>query len=80
MTTAMSDGRQADTERRCTRVTSAITIARCEGSPLTASAIARAARVDRTFLYRHRDLLNALHTAAHEPATPSGAGPTATSA
>lgn len=50
------------------------------GSPLTASAIARTARVDRTFLYRHRDLLDALHTAAHEPATPSGTGPTVTSA
>ncbi|WP_371794247.1 hypothetical protein [Streptomyces sp. NBC_01718] len=80
MTRAMNDGRQADTERRRTRVTSAIITARREGSPLTASAIARAARVDRTFLYRHRDLLDALHTAAHEPATPSGTGPAATSA
>ncbi|MFF9011050.1 hypothetical protein ACF087_35400 [Streptomyces goshikiensis] len=80
MTTATNDGRQADTERRRTRVTSAITTARREGSPLSASAIARAARVDRTFLYRHRDLLDALHTAAHEPATPSGTEPTVTAA
>ncbi|MFF5287348.1 hypothetical protein [Streptomyces sp. NPDC013171] len=36
--------------------------------------------MDRTFLYRQRDLLGALHTAAHEPATPSGTGPTVTSA
>ncbi|MEV5975105.1 hypothetical protein [Streptomyces sp. NPDC051921] len=79
MTTAMNDGRQTDTERRRTRVTSAITTARRDASPLTASAIARAARVDRTFLYRHRDLLDALHTAAHEPATPSGTRSTVTS-
>ncbi|MFK0258574.1 hypothetical protein [Streptomyces sp. NPDC090445] len=80
MTTAMNDGRQADTERRRARVTRAITTARRDGSPLTASAIARAARVDRTFLYRHRDLLDALHTAAHEPAKQPGNGPVVTRA
>lgn len=80
MTTAMNDGRQADTERRRTRVQAAINAARREGTPLTASAIARSARVDRTFLYRHRDLLDALHTAAHQPAAQSGSGPTVTRA
>ncbi|MFF1344246.1 hypothetical protein ACFVYT_41710 [Streptomyces sp. NPDC058290] len=80
MTTAMNDGRQADTERRRSRVQSAITAAHHDGTPLTASAIARAARVDRTFLYRHRDLLDVLHTAAHEPAKPTAGGPAVTRA
>ncbi|MEY9963460.1 hypothetical protein ABIA33_001493 [Streptacidiphilus sp. MAP12-16] len=41
------------------------------------SAIARQARVDRTFLYRHRDLLALVHAAALEPAgqDPAGATP-----
>ncbi|MFF2812260.1 hypothetical protein ACFVT2_34820 [Streptomyces sp. NPDC058000] len=69
----MNDGRQADTERRRTRVKTAIAKARRDATPLTASAIARAAGVDRTFLYRHRDLLDTIHTAAHEP-TPGLAG------
>ncbi|WP_326617663.1 hypothetical protein OG863_09760 [Streptomyces decoyicus] len=80
MTTPMNDGRQADTERRRTRVTTAITKAQCNATPLTASAIARAAGVDRTFLYRHRDLLDALHTAAHEPTPGPAAGPAVTRA
>ncbi|MFF5808966.1 hypothetical protein [Streptomyces sp. NPDC012746] len=78
MTTAMNDGRQADTECRRTRVQSAITAARRAGTPLTAAAIAHAARVDRTFLYRHRDLLDALHTAAHGPAPQLATGPAVT--
>ncbi|MEW2491013.1 hypothetical protein [Streptomyces sp. NPDC048411] len=74
----MNNGRQAGTERRRTRVANAITVARREGAPLTASAIARAAQVDRTFLYRHRDLLEVLHTAAREPAAPAAGGPAVT--
>ncbi|WP_237296579.1 hypothetical protein [Streptomyces sp. 3211] len=80
MTTAMNDGRQADTERSRSRVQSAITAAHHDGTPLTASAIARAARVDRTFLYRHRDPLDVLHTAAREPAKPTAGGPAVTRA
>ncbi|MEV0000468.1 hypothetical protein [Streptomyces sp. NPDC050848] len=80
MTNTMNDGRQADIERRRARVASAIDTARRDGTPLTVSAIAGAAGVDRTFLYRHRDLLEALHTAAHELATPTGTGPTVTRA
>jgi regulator of replication initiation timing len=34
---------------------------------ITVSALARAARVDRTFLYRHRDLLERVHAAATAP-------------
>ncbi|MEU8965251.1 hypothetical protein AB0C89_26570 [Streptomyces sp. NPDC048491] len=80
MTTGMNDGRQAETERRRTRVRAAILAARNEGTPLTAAAIARTARVDRTFLYRHRELLDILHTVAREPAPPSGSTTAATHA
>ncbi|MGX1620695.1 DUF6262 family protein, partial [Streptomyces sp. NPDC055506] len=34
---------------------------------ITVSALARTARVDRTFLYRHRDLLQRIHAAAAAP-------------
>ncbi|MFI2259214.1 hypothetical protein [Streptomyces tubercidicus] len=78
MITPMSDGRQAGTERRRTRVKTAITKAQRDATALTASAIARAAGVDRTFLYRHRDLLETLHTAAHEPAQAPAGGPAVT--
>lgn len=80
MTTAMNDGRQAETERRRTRVQAAIAAARNEGTPLTATAIARTARVDRTFLYRHRELLDILHSAAHEPASQAGSATAVTHA
>lgn len=75
MTTPLSNGGQAGTERHRRRGLEAIAAAVDHGSPLTASAIARAASVDRTFLYRHRDLLETLHTAASRPATAPGAGP-----
>ncbi|MCR8573559.1 hypothetical protein [Streptomyces sp. Isolate_219] len=40
------------------------------------AAIARRAGVDRTFLYRHRDLLGQIHVQAAEPPTvPGGRGP-----
>ncbi|MFD3843026.1 DUF6262 family protein [Streptomyces sp. NPDC058642] len=68
MTSAMRNGREAGTERRRSRVQEAIQAAARHGTPLTASAIARTARVDRTFLYRHRDLLELLHTASLRPA------------
>jgi hypothetical protein len=37
---------------------------------------ARTAGVDRTFLYRHRDLLTQLHALATQPANAPGVGPT----
>ncbi|MEU3994154.1 hypothetical protein AB0F24_38500 [Streptomyces platensis] len=81
MTRAMNDGRRTDTERRRARVQTAITNAARDGTPLTASAIARTARVDRTFLYRHRGLLEQLHATAREPADVSSASrPAATTA
>lgn len=38
------------------------------------SAIARAAVVDRTFLYRHPDLLSQVHLAQERPAGPENGG------
>ncbi|WP_371666795.1 hypothetical protein OG985_03755 [Streptomyces sp. NBC_00289] len=70
----MSGGREAGTERRRLRVQDAITTAVRHGTPLTASAIARAAGVDRTFLYRHRDLLESLRTTGSRCAETLGAG------
>jgi hypothetical protein len=77
----MNDGRCASTARRRDRVEAAIAAAVREGTDLTASAIARAARVDRSFLYRHCDLLERLHSGAREPAGPAAAiGPMVTRA
>jgi hypothetical protein len=59
----MIDGRRADSGRRRQRVLSALHNARDRGEQFSVSAIARAARVDRTFLYRHPDLLEQIHTA-----------------
>ncbi|MEU1676787.1 hypothetical protein ABZ752_32830 [Streptomyces roseifaciens] len=52
MTTTMNDGRHVDTDRRRERVTAAITAAARDQTPLTASAIARTAGVDRAFSAR----------------------------
>ncbi|WP_328884747.1 DUF6262 family protein [Streptomyces sp. NBC_00299] len=63
----MSDGRRADSARRRERVLKALDSAVKTGGDLTVSGLARAARVDRTFLYRHRDLLERVHVAASTP-------------
>ncbi|MGH3684017.1 MAG: hypothetical protein ACRDSM_02945 [Pseudonocardiaceae bacterium] len=80
-TQAILDGRHADTTRRRQRVLTALDRARTEGAEINASGIARAAGVDRTFLYPHRDLLQKIHALAAEPlATTTGAGPIVTRA
>ena len=66
-TAAMAEGRRADTARRRQRVIKALNDAR--GDDLTVTAIARTAGVDRTFLYRHRDLLGQIHAMAAQPTT-----------
>jgi len=66
---AMAEGRRADTARRRQRVIKALNDAASHGDDLTVAAIARNAGVDRTFLYRHRDLLGQVHTLASQPAT-----------
>ncbi|MFI8085854.1 DUF6262 family protein [Kitasatospora sp. NPDC086009] len=77
MIPAMRDGRQADTERRRQRVATAVMNAAKDGTPISVSAIARQAGVDRTFLYRHRDLLALVHAAELQPAgqDPDGSSP-----
>jgi hypothetical protein len=76
-TKALADGRRADSARRRQRVTAAINRAAADGTDISVSAIARAAAVDRTFLYRHRDLLGQVHaTQAGPPAGGTGQGVT----
>ncbi|WSX33899.1 TetR/AcrR family transcriptional regulator (plasmid) [Streptomyces sp. NBC_00984] len=72
----MLEGRRADTGRRRQRVLAALAEAAKGGSETSVAAIARRAGVDRTFLYRHRDLLGQIHAQAAEPPTvPGGRGP-----
>lgn len=73
---SLREGRQADSARRRQRVIAALDRAAAEGIGISASGIARAAGVDRTFLYRHRDLLEKIHAFQAEPATGEGVGPT----
>ncbi|MFC9293942.1 hypothetical protein ACFTWH_09300 [Streptomyces sp. NPDC057011] len=69
---AMIEGRRADTGRRCQRVLAVLAEAAKDGSETSVTAIARRAGVDRTFLYRHRDLLGQIHAQAAEPPAISG--------
>ncbi|MFF4395225.1 DUF6262 family protein [Streptomyces sp. NPDC001480] len=76
MSNAMADGRRADGERRRQRVISAIEQATRNGTAISVSGIARQAGVDRTFLYRHRDLLGLIHAAELQPVgSTSSVGP-----
>ncbi|MCX5079307.1 DUF6262 family protein [Streptomyces sp. NBC_00424] len=67
MTNPMIEGKRADSARRRERVLKAIDAAAKNGGDITVSGLARAARVDRTFLYRHPDLLERVHAAANTP-------------
>jgi hypothetical protein len=78
--TALADGRRADSARRRQRVIAAINRAVTDGTEISVSAIARAAAVDRTFLYRHRDLLGKIHASQAGPSSGNGAGPAVTRA
>ena len=78
-TTAMRQGRQADSARRRQRVIATLNRATAEGTEISASEIARTAGVDRSFLYRHRDLLAQIHAAEATPPT-STPGPAVTRA
>ncbi|WP_276615636.1 hypothetical protein [Nonomuraea basaltis] len=74
-------GRQADSARRRQRVIAALNKAITDGTEISVSGIARAAAVDRTFLYRHRDLLEKIHALEAAPPTISqGTGPAVTRA
>ncbi len=77
----MMKGRQADSARRRQRVLAAIDKAVADGAEISVSGIARAAAVDRTFLYRHRDLLEKIHALeTAPPAVGDGPGPAVTRA
>jgi uncharacterized protein DUF6262 len=75
-TTAMVKGRQADSARRRQRVLKALEDAVNAGEEISVSDIARRAGVDRTFLYRHRDLREHVHAAEAQPRTTAEGGPT----
>lgn len=77
---AMIDGRRADSTRRRQRVLSALDTAIKDGAELSVTSIARSAGVDRTFLYRHRDLLERIHTAETQPPDKPEIGPPVTRA
>ena len=81
-THAMRKGRQADSARRHQRVLAAMDKAIAAGEEISVAGIARAAAVDRTFLYRHRDLLEKIHAieAAPPPAGDGTTGPGVTRA
>jgi hypothetical protein len=75
-TETMRKGRQADSARRRQRVLTALDRAAASRTEISASGIARAAGVDRTFLYRHPDLLEKNHAAEAAPPPAGGtAGP-----
>ena len=80
-TTAIRQGRQADSARRRQRVIAVLGRAHTDGTEISAAGIARAAGVDRSFLYRHRDLLEKIHALEAAP-PPAGdtPGPTVTRA
>ncbi|WP_338898572.1 DUF6262 family protein [Streptomyces sp. TG1A-60] len=67
MTSGMTEGKRADSARRRDRVLKALDAALRTGGDITVSGLARTARVDRSFLYRHRDLLARVHAAAGTP-------------
>lgn len=70
---ALRQGRVDDTARRRRRVIAVLDKAAADGAEAGVSAIARAAGVDRSFLYRHRDLLERIHVLAAEPVSgPNG--------
>jgi chromosome segregation ATPase len=76
----MLDGRRDDSMRRRQRVLAVLDRATAEGDQISVSAIAHAAGVDRTFLYRHRDLLEKIHALQADPVTDKHPGPAVTRA
>jgi hypothetical protein len=79
-TRPMLDGRRDDSMRRRQRVLAVLDRAGAAGDPISTSAIARAAAVDRTFLYRHRDLLEKIHALQADPVPDEHTGPAVTHA
>ena len=61
--------RRRDTTRRRQRVLDALDQLAASGQEISVSAVARAAAVDRSFLYRHHDLRAQIHARAAAPAS-----------
>ncbi len=71
----MADGRRADSARRRQRVVKALDDASNDGDEMSVSGIARRAGVDRSFLYRHHDLLEQVHATDAQLPNAAGVGP-----
>lgn len=74
-TAAMATGRHADSARRRQRVLKALNDAATHGEEISVTGIARRAGVDRSFLYRHSDLLEQIHAMEAQPPNTPGVGP-----
>jgi polyhydroxyalkanoate synthesis regulator phasin len=72
MSNAMIHGRQADSARRRQRVIKALNTTIATGEEISVSALARQAGVDRSFLYRHPDLLAQIRAAQAQPTKTAG--------
>ncbi|MGH8992352.1 MAG: DUF6262 family protein [Acidimicrobiia bacterium] len=75
-TATMTQGRRADSVRRRQRVLKAVNDALHDGEEISITGIARRAGVDRSFLYRHSDLLEQIHALESQPPNQPGVGPT----
>ncbi|WP_308165494.1 DUF6262 family protein [Nocardia noduli] len=76
MANPMIDGRRADSMRRRKRVLRTLATTQAQGGEISVSAIARAAGVDRSFLYRHPNLLAQVHiTQTAAPSTAENPAP-----
>jgi Family of unknown function (DUF6262) len=73
---SLTAARRRDSIRRRQRVLSALDQLAVDGQEISVSAVARAADVDRSFLYRHHDLRAQIHARAATP----GTSPAATTA
>ena len=70
-TTALTESRRRDSATRRQRVLNAVSRLAAAGDDLSVSSVARAARVHRSFIYRHADLQAAVHAQAARDTTPS---------
>jgi transposase-like protein len=68
-TESLIAARRRDTTRRRQRVLGALDRLDAAGQEISVSAVARAADVDRSFLYRHHDLRAQVHARAAAPAS-----------
>lgn len=79
-TQAAVQGRRADTTRRRQRVLAALEQARASGIDVSVASLAQTAGVDRSFIYRHRDLLATLHALQTQPGDRTTTSPTVSQA